>query len=237
MKNTFIFIVLLLGSMNVQATNNFEKYYEPREDFVLVEPIYLKPNEQPEIQTTFNWDEFQLARESLISKGYVSIGNSRFSDYKISEKLALNQAKKVKATYVLTITELANDELPYTSGADLNKLNWAYRYTAVYAVKDNKISNYKSGVSIRNLNSEEKKTFQRNTGCLVEIVYENSRAYIANILKDDVITHINQIPVIKDKEFVSIVDEELKKSKNLNFSILRLVNGQPKELTIPIKYD
>lgn len=236
MKNNFLFIILLLGSMSVHA-NNFEKYYEPREDFVLVEPIYLKPTEEPELQKTFSWSEFEIARENLISKGYVSIGASKFSASKTSEKLALDQAKKLKATYILTLTEPANNEMFYRRGDDLNKLDWAYDYIAVYGVKDKILSNLILGITIRDLNSEEKKQFQRNTGGLVDSVYENSRAYIANILKNDVITHINQTPLIRNKEFLLIRDKELQQSKTLNFSILRLVNGQLKELIIPIKVD
>lgn len=236
MKKTLLFLILILVHINVQA-NNFEKFYQPREGVVLAQPIYLKPNEQPEIHTTFNWEDFHLIRESWESKGYTSIGNSIFSDYKISEKLALAQAKKIKATQVLTLTEVTNDSLPYTNGEDLNKLNWAYKYIAVYAVKDNIVSNYKLGIQVRDLNSKEKKTFQRNTGNLVAVVYENTRAYMANILKDDVITHINQVPVRRYEEFVHIRDDELKKTNIINFSILRLVNGQVKEITIPVNFD
>src|SRR5690606_1309085 len=124
MKKTLLFLILILVHINVQA-NNFEKFYEPREGVVLDQPIYLKLNEQPEIQTALNWEDFHLIRESFESKGYKSIGKSIFSDYKISEKLALAQAKKIKATHVVTLTEVTNDSLPYTNGQDLNKLNWA----------------------------------------------------------------------------------------------------------------
>lgn len=237
MKNTFIFIALLLASMNIQAMNNFEKYYKPYENSILKKPLYLKPNEQPKLYHTGDPDEFSRELNNLQSKGYTPIGISSFSDYKISEDQALIQAKNLKASNVLMISQITNRELSYRDGDDLNKLNWVYQYAAIYLVKEQTISNLSLGIYMSELDNQQRKTFQRNTGVIVKLVYSGGRAYLANILQDDLITHINQRPVINPEDFQRIRDEELKKSQPLNFSILRLVNGQLKELTILVKFN
>lgn len=231
MSKFFLFLILTL-SLKAQA-NNFIKYYESH-NHIFEKPVYLKPNEQPILEETSSMEDFMLARENLRSKGHASLGSSQFLDYKISEKLALEQAKKIKATHVITLTELANKGMSFQRGEDPNKLSWVYSYFAFYTIKDEGFFTGMLGFLGRDLNSEEKKKYQRNTGTLVTTVFEDTRSYLANVLKDDVITHINQTPLIRYNDFERIRDEELKKSNILNLSILRIVNGDLKEIVIPI---
>ena len=196
---------------------------------------YLKPNEQVEVLEVFtsSVDSYN----SFIEKGYALIGESIFSDWRLPKNSLVAQAKKVGAT-VVTFSKSSESTVSYTKSDDPNNLDFIYNYHVVFYVKTNYFKNPNAlGIIIGQIPLEARKTYQRNTGVYVANVVQGTKAYNVNILNDDVIIAINDNPILTADDFDNIKAKELKKTKVLDFKILRQVNNELKELNIPINFE
>lgn len=224
-------------SNNSVSTSNVSKFYKPaalREE-VKKSFEYLKPNEQVEVLEVFtsSVDSYN----SFIEKGYALIGESIFSDWSLPKNSLVAQAKKVGAT-VVTFSKSSESTVSYTKSDDPNNLDFIYNYHVVFYVKTNYFKNPNAlGIIIGQIPLEARKTYQRNTGVYVANVVQGTKAYNVNILNDDVIIAINDNPILTADDFDNIKAKELKKTKVLDFKILRQVNNELKELNIPINFE
>lgn len=224
-------------SNNSVSTSNVSKFYKPaalREE-VKKSFEYLKPNEQVEVLEVFtsSVDSYN----SFIEKGYALIGESIFSDWSLPKNSLVAQAKKVGAT-VVTFSKSSESTVSYTKSDNPNNLDFIYNYHVVFYVKTNYFKNPNAlGIIIGQIPLEARKTYQRNTGVYVANVVQGTKAYNVNILNDDVIIAINDNPILTADDFDNIKAKELKKTKVLDFKILRLVNNELKELNIPINFE
>ena len=224
-------------SNNSVSTSNVSKFYKPaalREE-VKKSFEYLKPNEQVEVLEVFtsSVDSYN----SFIEKGYALIGESIFSDWSLPKNSLVAQAKKVGAT-VVTFSKSSESTVSYTKSDNPNNLDFIYNYHVVFYVKTNYFKNPNAlGIIIGQIPLEARKTYQRNTGVYVANVVQGTKAYNVNILNDDVIIAINDNPILTADDFDNIKAKELKKTKVLDFKILRQVNNELKELNIPINFE
>ena len=224
-------------STNSVSKSNVSKFYKPaalREE-VKKSFEYLKPNEQVEVLEVFtsSVDSYN----SFIEKGYALIGESIFSDWSLPKNSLVAQAKKVGAT-VVTFSKSSESTVSYTKSDDPNNLDFIYNYHVVFYVKTNYFKNPNAlGIIIGQIPLEARKTYQRNTGVYVANVVQGTKAYNVNILNDDVIIAINDNPILTADDFDNIKAKELKKTKVLDFKILRQVNNELKELNIPINFE
>ena len=101
-----------------------------------------------------------------------------------------------------------------------------YDQQAIYLVKTN--YKIKVGLGLLDLTPELRTELQRNTGVLVDLVFENKPAFLANVLIGDVIIAIDGIPVTNVDRALELID---KASTSIEFTILR--RGE----TINIKAD
>lgn len=232
------FLLLLLGviiSSNALA-NNYTKYFEPAKYPASYQPVFepLKPNQQIEI-VHLSTNDIQLRQ--WIEKGYSVIGTSQFSDRKLPDNLAIAQAKKVGASLVV-IDTLATSNNSYTSDDDLNNLDVAYQYAVFFLAIDNSWKKPNTiGIRMGEIPLDRKSIYQRNTGVYVSEIIKNSRAYYANIINGDVIIGINNIPVYEPEQFNQLKEQELLKAKTITFTILRPVNGDLREIQIPVNFN
>jgi len=221
---------------NSISKSNASKFYKPvdwKEEYKK-NFEYLKPGEQVEVLEVLPGVD---SYNSFIEKGYSLIGESIFKDWSLTKNSLIAQAKKVGATLV-TFSKYSESEVSYTTLDDPNNLAFIYDYHVLFYVKDNYIKNPDAlGVRINDIPLETRKIYQRNTGVYVLNVTQGSKAYNANVLNEDVIIAINDNPILTTNDFDDIKTKELKKTKVLDFKILRVVNNELKEVNIPINFE
>ena len=166
-----------------------------------------------------------------MSEGYISIGSANFVSNAASEQQVIEQAKKVKAKLVLVQKQLLDQSLELKNVSERSTKQWFYNIESIFFVKDESYKQGSLGVSVGELSQELTRKYQRNTGVVVFLVYKNSPAYRANLLRNDVITKINSRDVWKDN-FLTVLNEEKSKSNNVIFSILR--DGVDKKIPITL---
>jgi len=248
--------VLLTGCA---ATNNYEKYYKPKDITRLTNVEYLKENQEPQIiEVPVN--ALEQTNLTLQGKGYVPISSSDFNGEFQDVSFAKAQAKRVKAVLVLvaskyTNTEtstrplfLPNNQLTYGSGIVNNRSysgtsttygstvvpittnHRRYDQGAIYYVKNTKKLRF--GVLLAELTPEIRKALQRNTGSLVNVVVDGSPAFYANVLVGDVIIELEGKPVRSPQEALTALLSVDPKADHAIIKVLR--NGAEK--TIDIKF-
>ena len=218
------------------TTNNVAKFYKPenwsQSDKKNFE--YLKGAE--EVKVIQNNDLSEV-HNLMSANGYSLLGSSTFSDRNLSNHIFISQAKKLGASYVV-IYKQNTSTVTYDVNDDLNNLDYAYQYSAGFYVKDNSHKNPNIlGISTSDIPLDKRNKFQRNTGAYINNVTKGSRAYFANVILEDVVIAVNgkEVQVVEDLN--GLKESELKTTKNLNLTIIRLINNEPKEIQIPISFN
>jgi hypothetical protein len=220
----------------IKTDNNVAKYYKPlplsqsqMQDFE-----YRKGLEKVEVIRRSNAQE---AHDLMFSNGYSLLGVSQFFDRELLDSVFIAQAEKVGAKSVV-VQVVGSSGISYSDDTiDPNTLPFVYQYHAGFYVKDNSFKRPNMlGISIDEIPLDKRNKYQRNTGVYLVSVTKGSRAYIANIIPEDVIIAVNGKNIITKEDFVEIRNSELKISKNLVFTIIRLVNNEPKEIQISIDF-
>ncbi len=75
--------------------------------------------------------------------------------------------------------------------------------SAVYFVRNTR--KLKFGIGIVNLTPELRSKYERNTGALVDIVFEDSPAFNANVLPGDVLIEIDGTPALNMKQSLELI--------------------------------
>lgn len=89
----------------------------------------------------------------------------------------------------------------------------------------------KIGIEFRNLDSADRIKFQRNTGVLVDVVYENSPAFFANLSRGDMIIEINGENILNGESYNSVSS---KLSANDSVEIKYIRNGKEEKAVFKI---
>lgn len=84
----------------------------------------------------------------------------------------------------------------------------------------NEISNWHLGLSVRNLNPDERKEIKRNTGAFVTTVFNDFPAFYADIAYGDIIIAVNNVQ-IKDSQDFKNAEKNLKNGDNFSITYLR----------------
>ncbi|MDP6987668.1 MAG: PDZ domain-containing protein, partial [Phycisphaerales bacterium] len=87
-----------------------------------------------------------------------------------------------------------------------------------------------TGVSPRDLSSDETTRFGRNTGAVVYIVANGTPAFYANILAGDLIIQINETPITSAKDYTDYVLS----NRGKEVVVLLVRNGEAKEVKLRI---
>lgn len=101
----------------------------------------------------------------------------------------------------------------------INKKQNRYDQAAVYFVKSNQ--KMKFGFGLKELPDSLKKHLERNSGLLVDIVYDNTPAYIANVLVGDVIISIDGKPIYNHQTANVIFKEYVTGQGEIELKVIR----------------
>jgi C-terminal processing protease CtpA/Prc len=194
-----------------------------------------------------NSDNVQDVFDEFNSAGYILIGESGFTGSKDSDphKHMIEQAQKIGATVVVANDKFEGTITTTSTSSEANNINTNYygsygqgigsALTTYYTPKTTTssydkygqyayyIAKYKKklkfGLKVKNLTSDLKKKLGRNTGVLVDIVFNETPVFYANIMKGDVITRLDGVDVGGYKKFLKSLKGV--NSKSVIFTILR----------------
>lgn len=116
-----------------------------------------------------------------------------------------------------------------TSSYSVNRYNHDVYFFVPYSLSYIKAP--KIGIEFRELDSADRIKLQRNTGICVDIVYENSPAFFANLSRGDVIIEINGENILNAESYNSISS---KLSVNDSVEIKYIRNGKEEKTAFKI---
>jgi|GEM_PF-2033393 len=151
------------------------------------------------------------------SGSYKGTGNTNYSN---SYGRHLGQSNSnYNGTFSGQTTTQSNQWVPMTVSKTI------YRQTTAFFVKTNQ--DFKLGLYFRDLNQDERRVIEKNTGIMVTTVIENTPAFYKNIVPGDAITSINDIEIVNNAHAGSIINS------NQKIETIKVVrNG--KEILIPM---
>jgi hypothetical protein len=248
--------VLLAGCA---TTNNYAKFYKPNDVTKIPDLEYLKKNLEPQVMQA-PMRTIKQTNKQIIGKGYFPIGVSSFNGEMQDESFAKAQAQQAKAVLVLMANEylntktstvpllVPNNHTTYGSGTinhgsysgssttygsaivPITTQHHRYDQIAIYYAKSTKPN--RIGLVIIDLTPEIRKALGRNTGALVFVVMDESPAFYANVLEDDVLIEFQDKPIRSALEAQTIF---LSADRDVDHSIMKILrNGEEK--TIAIKF-
>lgn len=128
-------------------------------------------------------------------------------------------------SYIGTSTEYGTQAVPFTSNQR------RYDQSAVFFVKSTKKLRF--GLGVTEIPQELRRKIERNTGAMIDIVFEDSPAFYANLLPGDVIVSIGDIEIKDPDHGVEIMNSTPKGQKNSELKIIR--DKEEKDITINLE--
>jgi membrane-associated protease RseP (regulator of RpoE activity) len=190
------------------SANPYEKYYSGKTD------AYTLPNYEPskEIKIIQSFD-LKSDLQNYVRQGYAQIGISSFNAQtnRISDKDIYKQAEKIGAQIVLKQSKLTNVANQYntittptqwgTIGSVIPTTITREDFSAIYLAK------FKSriGINLIELTDEERQKIGQNNGQKIIVIVDNSPAYKANLLTNDIITAINGMALESPSQVANIL--------------------------------
>ncbi len=111
-----------------------------------------------------------------------------------------------------------------TNSYSVNRYDYDVYFFVPYS--ESYIKAPKIGIEFRNLDSADRIKLQRNTGVFVDVVYENSPAFFANLSRGDVIIEINGENIL-NAEIYNSVSSKLSANDSVEIKYIR--NGKEEE--------
>ncbi|PXX43966.1 PDZ domain-containing protein [Undibacterium pigrum] len=224
-------VTLILSACASGHTKFYKSYADAK---TLTDVQTLSPNDKPQIFASDNLArDIKIARsKGYLVIGESSFNGEKESDRGIIQQSQQNGAVMVifssKFAETRTITTplfLPNNKTTYSSGTvngtggsanysgssttygttvvPITTEQQRYNQAAIYFVKSTKKP--RVGLFVVDLTPEIRKNLERNTGVIVDIVSEESPAFIANILPGDIIIEINGATVINTKHALELL--------------------------------
>lgn len=233
----------------------FEDFYS---DYIsnsdLSADALLKTGEVPTVYAVSNlWDE---TYEMMSSKYYRLKGYSGFSTnmlYNANELRdgAKETAEKFKAKVALYSWHYTGETETWTEYESKSSYNSTTRTTTtsltpktytshqklyeLYCLSPytkEEIAKWHLGLYVRDLNTDERKDFKRNTGVIVRTVFQKYPAFYAEITRDDLIIEINGIQV-RDIDDFNKIEAGLKTDDSVKMKIIH--DGEEKNIALTAK--
>lgn len=227
-----IFVALCLSSC--ETVDSFYKSSFNATDFP--EECLLQSGEEPQVYWSddFEADTYYLRSNYYLFLGYAAYNGPADSGFK-NDVITLCKEKRAKTAlfswkYTDTRTSVntyyttqsvynygswqygsyrpggfSTVRVPHTTSSSVDR----YDYTVYLFIKMPKWlieKNARYGISGRDLDSSDRMQLHRNTGVYVDVVYQDSPAYFANISRGDVIYSINGSEVKSITDFERIMD-------------------------------
>lgn len=202
MKKTWISIIL---SILFSSCNTFSSFYDSWHDVnELHNIITLQEEEEPTIIRSSNMNNDV---NEILSNNYIIIGTTSFNgpDNDITNSIK-RQCKQNGATIALYGKEYTDTRSGiYHSGNYYSSYNiHRYDYTVYYFVQRTFLPAL--GWMLADLDNEDRRIFQRNTGAIVYVVLKNTSIFYANIVRNDIIVRINEHIINNVDDYWEIYD-------------------------------
>ena len=188
--NKYFFIVLIFFIYSCATVNPYAQFYKENPNFPHEEAY---PTENVQIIRAENVENISL---DLYTQGYDLIGVSGFNGEQEDESSAIAHAKMVGAEIVVLSREFAQTQLT-TSGYYGNAF-WAVPIQEEILRFEQSASYFrkvpfsgKLGIRTSNLNINQKKELETNTGVFIKVVILDTPADKAGLIPGDVILKIN----------------------------------------------
>lgn len=207
----YLLIVLSLLLISCSTTGGISDFYNSNfNDGELPKECFLQEGEEPKVYYSSN---LSSDINMLKSNYYQILGYSSFNGPAQGDELSdnvKNMCKKEKALIALYNYEYTDTRHGVYSlyGGGVSSYNIKrYDYTVVLFVSLPfwYIENQKSGFEVKDLDSSTRQVLQRNTGAVIDVVYNKSNAFYANLIKDDVLIEINGIPVYTSEDYYNFI--------------------------------
>lgn len=210
MKKLILLLTILSCLTSCVSTNIINDSYQ---DFNIEanssDLEYLSPDKKPNFITTDNMEATLL---EAISNHYWPIGCNKFYGPKLENfKLISDKAKELKACIVL-FEQKYQKTLTYQDGAysvyggSTHTSHYdIYDYQVYYLVKIAK--KMKLGIFYADLTEQQRTELQKNYGVYVNVVYKNTPAFYANIIRGDIILKINDKLVYDSIQFGNEIEK------------------------------
>jgi len=257
-----LFIMALALSLTACASG-YQQFYKPYvEPKTLTDVQLLNPGETPRVFGTsdFKKDIKILRSKMYISIGHSSF-NGKYEDEsnvkaqaeRLGATIVLVNSKYTNTQTTTSPLFIPNSSTTHQSGTvygggisggysgtsttygttvvPITTHQSRYDQTAVFFVKSTKKP--KIGVFVKNLNDEQRRELERNTGALIEIVVEGSPAFYSNVLPDDILIKVNGKDVRDARHALDLMRGVGDNDEKATFTVIR--NGKEKEINIELK--
>jgi hypothetical protein len=205
MKRHGLLVIVLLSIFSCSSAPSFSTWYDSWIDInEFSNVITLNEGEEPRIKRSSNIDNdfFEIR-----SNHYSCIGDTSFNgpDQDITNDIKW-QCRQNGATLALYSVEYTDTRYgsSYYKGTGGTYSIRRYDYQVYYFVPLIYTFELTFGIDGNNLSNKLRQEIGRNTGVYVNIVYNNTPAFHANILRGDVIIRINEYTINNYSDFLDI---------------------------------
>jgi len=262
-KNIKIFVSIVTIVFFSGCASNHSKFYTPYFDAKNEPNVErLKENEEPKVFRTqsLNKDIKSLESKRFVAIGHSSFNGVYEDDKKVKSFAREIGATLVLLSTEFTGSQTAviplympNSSTSFHSGTvysggssgsytgtsttygstiiPMVTTQQRYDQTAFYFIKSTKP--IKFGIAVINMSDTQRKTIGRNTGALVNYVVEDTPAFFANVMSDDVVIKYDSVDIKNGEHFLELMSNKDDSIKRVLLTAIR--NG--KEITIPIKFE
>lgn len=226
MKKYLLLLLFTLFLLSCSTTGGLSNFYKPSfsENDYISQECLLAEGEEPKIYYSDNIsNDITLLRSNYYQiLGYSSFNGPAQGDSLSKNVTNLSKEKRAKvAIYTFNFTDTRHG-VSSSSGRVSSYNIKRYDYTIVLFVDLPKeyVKNQKTGFEIMDLDTESRQRLKRNTGVVVDIVYNSSPAFYANLIKDDVIIKINNSEMYESSNYYELL-KKLNRGKKVIITVIR----------------
>lgn len=218
-----IFAFLPLLFIGCASTGGIEDWYKSNfAENELSPECYLQEGEEPKVYYSSDiYSDINL----LKSNYYQILGYSTFNGPAQSEDLTnnvKNMCKLKKAQIGLYNYEYTDTRNGWTQYGSYSIKRYDYTVVLFVSLPTWYIQNQRSGFEVKDLDQNSRMTLQRNTGAVIDVVYNKSNAFYANVIRSDVLVEINGVPIGCADDYYSFI----RNYTGTTFSLKLIRNGQ-----------
>jgi hypothetical protein len=231
MNYIFKLIILFFSSFfffSCVTTGGIEDFYKSNfSENELTPECYLQEGEEP---SAYYSSDLSNDINFLRSNYYQILGYSTFNgpakgDVLIENVKNMCKLKKAKiGLYNYEYTDTRHGVYTTYGGGISSYDIKRYDYTIILFVKlpNWYIQNQTSGFKVKDLDSNSRMALQRNTGAVIDVVYNKSNAFFANVIRNDILIEINGVPILNADDYYNFISTY----SGTTFSLKLIRNGQ-----------
>lgn len=239
----------------------YKPYYDDMDVTKLDNVETLQEGEEPTIYTTNNIDQdiLELRSKRYVPIGYSSFNGKLEGESQVIAQAKRVGAKVVLVSteYTDTVTSTTPLVMPdssttYHSGSvygsggyggysgtsttygttvvPITSQQKRFDQAAVFFVKSTKKLRF--GVSVRNLTDQQRRELKRNTGALIDVVFEETPAFYSNVIAGDILIKIDDKKINDGEEAGKIMRDYPAQADDVIFTVLR--DGEKKQIKIDL---